>query len=140
MSGLSAFLAQNALAVENIRYTASRRFLDEAGAPVLWELRCITSAEDEAIREGCTRRVPAAKGKYITETDAALYLGRLAAQCTVYPDLKDAALQDSYGVMGADSLLKAMLTPGEYADYLLKAQAVCGFDQTFEELVDEAKN
>lgn len=33
-----------------------------------------------------------------------------------FPDLNDKDLQDSYGVMGADSLLKAMLTPGSTPD------------------------
>jgi len=69
-----------------------------------------------------------------------LYLGRLAARCTVFPDLNDKTLQDSYSVMGADHLLRAMLTPGEYAEYLRQVQKICGFDVPFDELVDEAKN
>ena len=43
-------------------------------------------------------------------------------------------------MMGADALLKAMLTPGEYADYLTKIQEVCGFDETLQDEVDEVKN
>lgn len=54
--------------------------------------------------------------------------------------MDDAELQNSYGVMGADALLKVMLTPGEYADYLTKIQEVNGFDISFDEKVDEAKN
>ena len=54
--------------------------------------------------------------------------------------MNDKELQDSYGVMGADSLLKAMLTAGEYANYLEKVQAVNGFDVPMDELVSEAKN
>ena len=42
--------------------------------------------------------------------------------------------------MGADALLKAMLTPGEYANYLNKVQEICGFDITLQDEVDEAKN
>ena len=60
--------------------------------------------------------------------------------CTVFPNLNDAGLQDSYKVMGAEALLKAMLTPGEYADYLNKVQEICGFDITLQDEVDEAKN
>ena len=52
----------------------------------------------------------------------------------------DKELQDSYKVMGADALLKTMLTPGEYAEYLTKIQEVCGFDTTMQDEVDEAKN
>ncbi|HBF4730834.1 TPA: phage portal protein, partial [Clostridioides difficile] len=38
MSNLSAFLAQNAIKVDNIKYVASNRFLDKEGKPVEWEL------------------------------------------------------------------------------------------------------
>ena len=65
---------------------------------------------------------------------------RLAVACTVFPNLNDKELQDSYKVMGADALLKTMLTPGEYAEYLTKIQEVCGFDTTMQDEVDEAKN
>ena len=139
---LSAFLSQNALKVENIKHAVSPRFRDENGAPILWEIQCITSTEDESLRKSCTKRVPipGRRGQYNQETDYNLYLGRLAAACTVYPNLNDKELQDSYGVMGADALLKTMLSPGEYADYLSKIQEVNGFDVTLQDEVEEAKN
>ena len=142
MGNLSAFLAQNALQVENIKHVVSKRFVDEEGKPVPWEIQCITSSEDEMIRKACTKKVqiPGKKGQYTQQTDFDLYLGKLAARCTVFPNLDDAELQNSYGVMGADALLKVMLKPGEYTDYLTKIQEVNGFDITFEEAVEEAKN
>ncbi|AZK48790.1 phage tail assembly chaperone [Paenibacillus lentus] len=159
MSNLSAFLSQNALQDENIRYVASKRFvepvidgetgeqkIDKEGRPVTkpieWEICCITSEEDEAIRKSCTRKVPipGKRNQFTQETDYNKYLGKLAARCTVYPNLNDAELQNSYGVMGNDALLKKMLKPGEYADYLAKIQEVNGFEMTMEEMVDEAKN
>jgi hypothetical protein len=142
MSDLTAFLKQNALPVENTKYPVSKRFLDKDGKPIEWEIKCITPEEDEVLRKSCTKRVPVPggrKGQYTLETDYNVYLGKLAAECTVFPNLKSAELQDSYGVMGDDALLKKMLTPGEYADYLLKVQEVNGF-QTLQEDVDEAKN
>jgi len=42
-------------------------------------------------------------------------------------NLDDIELQNSYGVMGADALLKTMLTPGEYPEYMEKVQEVNGF-------------
>ncbi len=142
MSNLSAFLKQNALENENVKFVASKRFVDDAGKPVEWEICGITTEEDEAIRKACTRKVqvPGKKGQFTPETDYNAYLGKLAARCTVYPNLNNAELQNSYGCMGADSLLKTMLKPGEYAEYLAKIQEVNGFDVTMEELVDEAKN
>lgn len=139
---LSAFFAQNALQVENIKYVASKRFLDEKKKPMKWEIKSITSQEDEELRKQCTKRVPVSskRNQFTMETDYNLYLGKLAAKCTVYPNLNDAELQNSYGVMGADTLLKTMLTAGEYSDYLTKIQEINGFDTTFEDMVDEAKN
>lgn len=142
MNNLSAFLSQNAIKVENIKHVASKRFINEDGAPMEWEIACISSKDDEALRKSCTKRipVPGKRNQYTQETDYNLYLGVLAAKCTVYPNLNDAELQNSYGVMGADELLKTMLTPGEYADYLSKVQEINGFDTALEEEVEEAKN
>ena len=142
MSNLSAFLSQNVVKEENVKYAASRRFVDENQKPMQWELCCVGSDEDEALRKACTRKVPVTgkKNQYIPETDYDTYLGKLASRCTVFPNLNDKELQDSYGVMGADALLKKMLKPGEYQDYLKKIQEINGFDTTIDELVDEAKN
>lgn len=142
MGTLTAFLAENALKVENIKHIVSKRFIGEDGKPMEWEIACINSTEDENLRKACTKRipVPGKRGQFTMETDYNLYLGKLAARCTVFPNLDDAELQNSYGVMGADSLLKTMLTPGEYADYLTKIQEVNGFDISFDEKVDEVKN
>ena len=142
MSNLSAFLVQKVEKTENIKYVVSKRFLDEDQKPIEWEVRCVTSSEDEELRRNCTKRVrvPGKKNQFTNETDYNLYLGKLAAACTVYPNLNNAELQSNYGVMGADSLLKAMLLPGEYANYLTKVQEVNGFDIDFDEMVEEAKN
>lgn len=141
MGNLSVFLAENAKKVENTKYVASNRFVGEDKKPVSWEIQCITSTEDEALRKSCTKKVqvPGKRNVYVPETDYNKYLGMLAVKCTVYPNLNDVELQNSYGVMGGDTLLKTMLTPGEYADYSAKVQEVNGF-QTFQEQVDEAKN
>ena len=140
MRDLSAFLRGNAAEVENTSFPASGRFTGADGEALLWELRCVSSTEDEEIRRASARRSGSGRGQSASETDVSLYLGRLAARCTVFPDLSDKALQDSYSVMGADNLLRAMLTPGEYAEYLRQVQKICGFDVPFDHLVDEAKN
>ena len=139
---LSAFLAENAVQVENVKYIVSERFLDPQGNPVPWEIRCLTSAEDEALRKLCIRRVPVEgkRSQFTSELDLELYAGKLAAACTVFPNLNDRALQDSYRVMGAENLLKTMLTAGEYDGYLEKIQQVCGFGQGIQEEVEQAKN
>jgi hypothetical protein len=64
----------------------------------------------------------------------------MSATAVVYPDLKNAELQKSYGVMGEERLLKAMLSAGEYVQLSGKIAEINGFDNDVNELVDEAKN
>ena len=58
----------------------------------------------------------------------------------VYPDLNDEALQTSYGAIGAEDLLKKMLTPGELADLYLVANEVNDFKVGMNDKIKEAKN
>ena len=138
---LKSFLKQNVIQSENVKYAASDRFLDDKNKPIEWEIRAITSKEDEELRKTATRKISTGKrGQFSQEIDTNKYIGLLAAACTGVPNLNDASLQDSYGVMSADELLKAMLLPGEYTDYLAKVQEICGFDKSVQDLVDDAKN
>ena len=141
MSDFAVFMAGNAAKVETVKFAASKRFIVD-GKPVEWEIKAIDSDLDELIRKECSKRVPIAgkRGQYNQETDSDKYVGRLCVACTVYPDLNNAELQDSYGVKSPDALLKKMLKPGEYTEYKLKVMEVNGFDTSMEELVDEAKN
>jgi hypothetical protein len=125
-----AFMAHNALKVEPVSAAASPRFTGEAGEPEMWLIGPVTGAEDEELRREATRRVPAANGRggFVLETDYNRYIGLLAARCTLYPDLNDAGLQNSYGVLSPDSLLKTMLTAGEFAEYAARVQEINGFD------------
>lgn len=142
MSNLTAFLSQNAIKVENVKYVASKRFVNEDGKPLEWEIASITSEEDELLRKSCTKRVPVPgkRNMYAPETDFNAYITKQAVKCTLFPNLNDVELQNSYGVMGGEALLKVMLTPGEYADYVSKVQEVNGFDIPLEDAVEEAKN
>lgn len=139
---LSAFLAENAIPVENIKIAVSKRFLDENGKPIEWEIKTISGTDDEALRKSCAKRVPipGKRNQYQKETDYDMYLGKLAVACIVFPNLNDKELQDSYKAMGAESLLKSMLTAGEYSELVVKIQEACGFDVPLQDEVDEAKN
>lgn len=141
MNTLSAFLAENAMAVENEKTVVSKRFI-ENGEAIKWEIRRITSKEDEDIRKSCMGRVavPGKKRQFVPELDTSKYMGQLVSACVVFPDLSNADLQDSYHVKSADALLKAMLTPGEYAELQERTLEINGFDQTLQDVKDEAKN
>lgn len=138
---LSAFLAQNAKKVDNQFIAASPRFVDEDGKPVEWEICCITANENSQIRKSCMHSVPVPgrRGQYTQDFDAASYQSKIAARCTVFPNLNDAELQASYGVMGAENLIATMLTAGEFEDYSAKILELNGFSAS-DELIDEAKN
>ena len=141
MSNFSVFMAGNVKDDETVKYVASKRFVVD-GKPVEWEIKSIDSDLDESIRKDCTKKVPIAgkRGQYNQETDTDKYIGRMCVACTVYPDLNNAELQESYGVFTPDALLKKMLKPGEYTEYKAKVMEVNGYDMSMEELVDEAKN
>ena len=141
MSDFAVFMAGNAQKVETVKYVASKRFVAN-GNPVEWELKAIDSDLDDSLRKECTKKVPIAgkRGQYTQETDTDKYIAKMCAACTVYPNLNDAELQDSYGVKSAEALLRKMLLPGEYTEYKAKVMEVNGYDMSMEELVEEAKN
>lgn len=141
MADFSVFMAGNAVKNDTVKFVASKRYKAK-GKPVEWEIKAIDSDLEEALRKESTKRVPIAgkRGQYNMETDSDKFMGKLCVACTVYPDLNNTELQDSYGVKSGEALLKKMLLPGEYTEYKAKVMEVNGYDLSMEELVDEAKN
>lgn len=142
MSNFSAFMKGNKKPRKNELYAATKSLTDENGVPLLWELRPVTTRENEVIREQCITevQVPGKPGMYRPHVDTSEYQAKLMAAAVVTPNLNDAELQDSYGVMDPEELLKEMLDDaGEYADLSVKVQQICGFT-TLAEDVETAKN
>ena len=72
---------------------------------------------------------------------SSLYIQKMIVASVVMPDLYDAELQDSYGVKTPEDLLFAMVDdPGEYNELAAYVQKFQGFNVSFDEKVDEAKN
>ena len=142
MSNLSMFLKKNKKQRENIFYGASADFTDENGKAALWELRAVTTAENDRIRDDCMKEIKDKKSATVRyKLDQSLYMARLACASVVFPNLNDAALQDSYGVKTPEALLKEMLDDaGEYSSLLAKVSELSGFNHDFRGEVDEAKN
>lgn len=143
MSDLALFLKKNKKVRPNAQYAATKSLLDASGAPVKWEIRPLTTAEDEEIREACTydAPVPGKKGQYRTKVDISAYMNRQMCAAIVWPDLNNAELQDSYEVKTPEDLLKALVDdPGEYADLRSFIQELSGFDADMGAEVEEAKN
>ncbi|MEM5817165.1 MAG: phage portal protein [Desulfitobacterium hafniense] len=140
MSDLQDFFAQNTDSSITEEVIISERFKNKEGKPIPWVLRNLTEAENEEHRKAATKRVKGKGGASQTETDTNDYMAKLAVASVVFPDLKNAELQKSYGVMGGEDLLRKMLFPGEYAKLLKVIQEINGFDQAMEDLIEEVKN
>lgn len=138
---LAAFFAQNAKQVENKKIIASERFTDENGKPLQWEIRCISASENQKIRNDSIRDipVPGKRGQFTQKVDVPQYQAKIAVKCTVFPDLNNIELQDSYDVKKAEDLISSMLTPGEFDEYVAQILNLCGF-KSADELTEEAKN
>ena len=140
MSGLNAFLSQNAIKMENEKHIISDRFKDENGKTIPWEIRSMTESESSSMRKQFTKKIKNKNGTITTDTDTEGYIAKVVVECVVFPNLKDAELQKSYGVMGAESLIKKMLKTGEYSRLVEIVQEVNGFDEDMNEIVEKAKN
>ena len=143
MSKFAKFMKENKVAKENEMHPVTKSLCDENGKPLEWEFRHISSKENETIRESCTIEVPVT-GKpnmYRPKMKSSLYIQKMIIASVVMPDLYDAELQDSYGVKTPEDLLFAMVDdPGEYNALAAYVQKFQGFNVSFDEKVDEAKN
>ena len=71
------------------------------GGQMLWRIRPMSQRENEESWRKCCE-------------NEKRYEGAVLAESVVFPDLKDAARQNSYGVVGAERLLGKLLLAGEY--------------------------
>jgi hypothetical protein len=141
MSNFSKFMKANKIQKENVMHPVTKSLVDEKGEPLLWEIKPLTTKEDEAIRESCTIEVPV-KGKpnlYRPKLDMSKYQTKMVCAAIVSPDLNNVELQNSYGVMTPEELLKEMVdSPAEYQDLAMFVQKLSGF-KTLQEDVNDAK-
>lgn len=141
MSKYTAFMAGAVDKIENKKVVVSNRFKDEKGKPIPFEIKALSADENDELQRRCMVNVPVPgqRGQYTRELDQIKYTAMLLTESVVYPDLNEAELQDSYGVRGAESLLRKMLYTGEYN---VLAQEVMGLSkvEVLADLVAEAKN
>lgn len=143
MSKFSQFMRANKKEKKNGKYAPTKSLCDENGKPLEWEFRHITSRENENFRDECTIEVPIT-GKpnmFRPRVQSSKYIQKMIAASVVVPDLYDKELQDSYGVATPEELLLAMVDePGEYNELAAFVQKFQGFDVSFHDKVEEAKN
>ncbi len=113
-------MAQESFYRENRRDREEREIvlserLGENGEEALWRIRPMSQRENEEIWRSCGE-------------DEKRYEGAVLAASVVFPDLRDAALQNSYGVAGAERLLARLLLPGEYDRLRMAVEEINGGD------------
>ncbi len=134
MSDFKDFMLGNAVANDEVFEFKISRFKSP------FKLKAITAEEEEECRRDATSRVKVKKNRYNNELDTIKYQNLLTIKTVIYPDLNNAELQNSYGVMGAENLLTKMLLSGELLALHSKVNEVNGFNSDDEDLVEEAKN
>ena len=143
MSNFNRFMKKNKITKENTTFPATKSLVDENGNPLEWVIKPLTTKENDNIRDECMIDVPV-KGKpnvYRPKLNTSKYIAKMMCACIVEPNLYDKELQDSYGVMTPDELLKEMIDdPGEYQALAAFVQEFNGFNTTLEDKVEEAKN
>ena len=73
--------------------------------------------------------------------DTSKYLAKMICASVVEPNLNDKDLQNSYGVMTPEDLIREMIDdPGEYNSFAEFIQTFNGFTETLDEKVEKAKN
>lgn len=143
MATLALFMKGNKKQKTNTFYPATKSLVDKDGNPLMWEIKPITTKEDEAIRDACTYEVPipGKRNQFRIKIDANAYMTKQLAASVVFPNLLDAELQDSYEVKTPDALLKEMVDdPTEFAEFAAFVREFNGFDETINDAVEEAKN
>ncbi|MBS6396670.1 MAG: hypothetical protein KH452_05915 [Clostridiales bacterium] len=143
MSGLAMFLKKNKIQKQNTKYAATKSLCGTDGKPLEWEIRAISTSENEKLREECTIEVPVT-GKpnvFRPKVLSSKYIAKMIAASVVFPDLHDAELQDSYGVACPEDLIVEMVDdPVEYNDLATFIQQYSGLETTMKERIEEAKN
>lgn len=143
MSNLELFMKGNKKQKKHGFYPATKSLVNEKGEPLMWEIKAISTSEDEIIRDSCTDEVPipGKRGQYRMKINTNAYLAKTVVASVVSPNLYDAKLQDSYNVKTPEDLLKELIDdPDEYAEFAAYVREFNGFDESINDLVKEAKN
>lgn len=139
MGVLSAFL--NPTAIDDTKKViVSKRFVDEDGNPVPFEIRAISQEENQRLTKRHTKG-KVVNGSKVDVFDTEKYTNALIVRCTVQPDFADAELCKAYGCVDPESVPARMLRAGEYTALVSAIMELNGFDPDAKLKEDEeAKN
>lgn len=136
----SAFMAENVIQAEPVEYAVSKRFHDKDGEAIKWKIRPFSAEENDRLIKSFTKKIRLPNGERSTQFDKERYMMASVMKAVIYPNLNDADLQDSYGVVSAEGLIKKMLLPGELDDLANAVAQALGFETSVADDVEMAKN
>nr|DAK42239.1 MAG TPA: tail assembly chaperone protein [Caudoviricetes sp.] len=137
---LTAFLKNNVEIVNQVEYVASNR-IKAGDEPVAWKINVLQNKVIDKLRNRYTKMIKDGKTGVTREKfDSQGFNDAMLLESIVFPNLDDMELQDSWGVNDPLELVKAMLTPGEYADLLNAVVEAQGFEVGMDEKVRAVKN
>ena len=138
-----AFLKGNAKPIEDIEMIVSKRFVNEEGNAIPWVLRQLTGKESNNLRKKHTKKIKNKLGRIEEQFNSEAYQEEFITSSVIFPDLRNAKLQESYNALGEYDLLQKMLSADELANLQIK---ISGFaeeeiiENSMDNLVEEAKN
>jgi len=139
MGVLSAFLHPVEVD-ETKKVIISKRFLDEDGNPVPFEIKPMSQEENQRLTKKFTR------GKYVNGNkvdvfDSKAYTNAMIVACTVQPDFADSEMCKAYGCIDPEAVPARMLRAGEYTALVQEIMQFNGFDPDSKlKEEEEAKN
>lgn len=140
-NNMRAFYRESVEENKSVFYPASKRFKDKNGDPIMWELRVLGYDEMKKITKRHTNNIPnKLTGRTEKRTDEEAMAIEMALASVIYPDLNDSDLQDDWGVIGNEALLKAMLNPGEIVDLVHAVQSAAGYETDMADKIKKVKN
>jgi len=138
---MKAFLKQHKKTKPNAFYAASENFLDDDGKPLQWEIKPLSAAENERIKEECTTIIENGFRKPQVKIDTKRIQAKQVVASIAFPDLYNAELQDSYGVKEPEDLLFAMIdNAGDYQNLVMFVLTYSKLNVPLNEKVETAKN
>lgn len=132
----------NDFLLENVDNEPETEQIEFKGFKSPFVIKSLTATELKEIQKRHTRKVLNKQTRTVTvDSDADAISDDLIVSSIVVPDLNNAQLQKSWGVVAnPGKLLRKMLLAGQYGKLAEKVQTLSGFDaEDLTSLVDEAK-
>lgn len=138
MSTLQEFLNENTVEGITAEVPVSNRFRDKEGKLLKFKIKPLTDKEFESYRKKAMKMSMNNGGE--VELDNSKFVSQIVINHTIDPNFKDAKSIEKTSCHTPDQYLSKVLLAGEVNELAQQIQKLSGFNQSFSELVEEAKN